>query len=146
MAASASCVASTPATMTLPMSTPAAFSAWMAPIAISSLFDTTASNCTPELIQLVIRSVPWVRVPVAGLLLDDLDAGALGLGDHVVDVLGALARGLVGQLAHQHQDVALAAHDLADFLHLQRAGIDFSFEPTNETLAGSGLSDGMRLT
>ena len=39
-------------------------------------------------------------LPVAGLLLDDLDAGAFGRGDHVVDVLGALARRLVGQLAH----------------------------------------------
>ena len=40
-----------------------------------------------------------------------------------MDILGALHRGLVRQLALDDEDVALAAEKLADFLGLERAGL-----------------------
>ena len=51
--------------------TPAAFMALIAPIAMSSLLATTASNLWPAAIQLVIRSCALMRVPAGGLLVDD---------------------------------------------------------------------------
>src|SRR5688572_6287970 len=145
MAASASCVASTPATMTLFMSTPAAFSAWMAPIAISSLFDTTASNCTPELIQLVIRSVPWVRsqLPVCSSTI--LMPAHSGLA---ITSWMSWVRWRAAWL--DSSPISTRMLPLPPMI-LQTSCISSvpestSFEPTNETLAGSGLSDGMRLT
>ena len=50
-----------PPTITWSIAMPDVFSAWIAPIAISSLLEMTASNWMPADSQLVIRSVPWVR-------------------------------------------------------------------------------------
>ena len=69
-------MASTPPTIAFLVSTPADFIAWIAPIAISSLLETTASNFSPFDSQLVIRFCALRAVPVGGLLGDDLDAVA----------------------------------------------------------------------
>src|SRR6218665_1714165 len=61
IAASASCVASMPATTTV-SSLRAALSACIAPIAISSLLAITASTGMPAVIQLVIRFAPLTRL------------------------------------------------------------------------------------
>ncbi len=58
-------------------------------------------------------------VPVTGLGCDDLHARVLA--DDVVAALGAEHGGLVGDLALQDDDVALAARELGELLHLHGA-------------------------
>ena len=115
------------------MSTPAAFIAWMAPIAISSLLAMTASNCSAGRQPVGHQVLRLVTLPVGGLLVDDLDDAAIRRGDHVVDVLGALDGGLVGELALHHVDVALAAEQLADLL-VSSVPESASFEATKAAL------------
>ena len=58
-------------------------------------------------------------VPVTGLGGDDLHAGVLA--DDVVAALGTEHGGLVGDLALEDDDVALAAGELGELLHLDGA-------------------------
>ncbi len=99
MAASASWVASTPPTTTDFMSTLAAFIAWMAPMALSSLLAITPSNGLPVDSQLVIRFWASSRFQFDVCLSMILMKAAIRRGDHFFDVLGALHGGLVRQLA-----------------------------------------------
>ena len=55
-----------PTTTTSCMGVPAAFSAWIAPMAISSLLARIASIGRPEVIQFVVRSSALVRCQAAG--------------------------------------------------------------------------------
>ena len=101
IAARPSWVASTPTTTTSFMSMPALFIAWIAPIAISSLLAKTASNGSPAVSQLVIRSSAALRDQPAVCSSMILMKSHTSVLSDVAHGLGPLERRVVREIAHQ---------------------------------------------